>query len=143
MAHWDAERRRSGDKQASWLKFLRQDVRDDPTLVLHEEFRQKFPVTSHVFDRIVDALKGTGMVQDPRVRKAGAPPIPAELKSSTYSECWWWERSTMLSKKDHCAMKRLSKFCASNQQALGLKVSLIGLWITSMMSGSVRPTGKK
>jgi len=59
---------------------LRQDVCDDPTLVLHEEFRQKFRVTYRVFDRIVDALKGSGLVQDPRVPKPGPPPIPAESK---------------------------------------------------------------
>lgn len=77
MAHWDAE---MATEQAQWMLCLRQDVCDDPTLVLHEEFRQKFRVTYRVFDRIVDALKGSGLVQDPRVPKPGPPPIPAESK---------------------------------------------------------------
>ena len=62
------------------MEYLRQDVRDDPTFVLHEEFRQKFRVTYRIFDRIVDALKGSVLVQDQRVPKAGAPRVPAELK---------------------------------------------------------------
>ena len=76
MAKW----RRSGDKEVQWWDYLRPDVRGDPSVLLHQEFRQKFRVTYTVFDRIVDALKGSGLVQDPRVPKPGPPPIPAEMK---------------------------------------------------------------
>lgn len=76
MSKW----RRAGDNQVKWWDYLRQDVRDNPTCLLNEEFRHKFRVTYCIFDRIVDALKGSGLVQDPRVPKPGAPPIPAEMK---------------------------------------------------------------
>jgi len=72
--------RRGGGEKAQWLVYLNLEVRDDPQHLLHEEFRQKFRVTYHIFDRIVDALKTSGLVQDPRIRRAGARPIMAELK---------------------------------------------------------------
>ena len=81
-------------------------------------------------DRIVNAQR-LCLVQDPRVPKPGPPPIPAESKVLHILRMLAVARSTMLSKKGLCAMGRLSKLCASNRQALGRKVSLIGLWITS------------
>ena len=76
----------------------------------------------------------------PESPKPGPPPIPA-VESSTYSECWRWARSTMLSKRVFVRWKTIQALCI--KPASSRTKGFFDWFVDHFYDDWVRLTGKK